>query len=231
MKNVTFNGQCPACELQNNTVTMRYNIAKELECPTCNLRIYPDGKKLALIHRTRGKNNFALMPAPKFTSPLYYIGADVTYDSYSDGSVLMCTTDMLHYIENEVQPTAYKNLLTELITSYIAAFYHDQDVEYYYMISHLLSTDIGHAVFNNNHKSNKYLFHYLHFVLTCYAEDAFTDLEDFAMTGQILDLYNKHVTPYLDIITHDLFLQKQVMEQLMHELIQLIYSPTQVLKK
>lgn len=229
MKTITFNGQCPACELQNNLVTMRYNVAKELECPTCNLRIYPDGKKLALIHRTRGKNDFDIKKAPTFTSNLFYIGADAKNDSYTDGSMLLDNQTLEQYLDHEVNTKSFRNLLDVLLESYADAFYHDKNVEYYQLISDLVGIDISHAVFTNNQKSNKYLFQYLHFVIECYELDTYEELKNFCMTSQIIDLYECYIAPYTSLLENDLFLQKLALKKLCLAIIKAIYRPMQVL--
>jgi hypothetical protein len=229
MEIITFNGQCPACKLQQVTIQMRYNICDELECPACNLRIYDDGKKLALIHRFRGKNEFALKPAPYFMSDRYFTGADLVYDTYTNGCLLLHEHDLINYI-NEVHTKAYVNSIEVLIDSYIDAFFNDKNVEHYYLISELVGIDISQTVFNSQQKSSIYLFQFMHFVIECYKSGAIESLEDFACTTQILDLKQPYIDDYIDVISNDTFLQKLALKNLIIAIINKIYEPKLVQK-
>jgi len=230
MKTITFNGQCPACELDAVVVKMRYNICHELECPTCNLRVYNDEKKLALIYRTRGKNEFALKPAPSVFTKIYFTEADLVYDAYSNGSLLLYRHDIQRYLA-EVSTKAYKNVLDVLLNSYIDAFYHDKNVENYFLISELAGIDISQAVFRDSDKNSIYLFQFLHFVIACYESDSIEDLEDFACSTQILKFKETYIDAHVNRIKNDLFLQKIALKNLIIALIQHIYEPSKILAK
>jgi len=229
MKTLTFKGYCPSCQLSINSVLMRYNVANELECPSCNLRIYEDGKKLALIHHNRGKNEFALKLTPTFNQGLYYTEADLLYDTYSNGSLLTNKEDLADYIA-EIHPKTSRNLLHVLVDSYIAAFYQDKSLEYYYLISDLVGIDISQTMFNTEHKTSIYLFQYLHFVIECYDTNDFEGLENFPMNSSILDIYEQEISNYKEVLEQDIFLQKVALQNLIVTVIKNIYMPTEVTK-
>lgn len=224
MKMLTFKGNCPACNLQGTTVTMRYNIAHELECPICNLRVYNEGKKLALIYRLRGKNEFAVTPTPPVLGEILFTRADVVYDTYSDGSLLLDSQALEQYL-SEVNPKACRSILEALVASYIQAFYYDNQVEYYFLLSELAGIDISQTVFKNTEKSSIYLFQFMHFIIACYDKQAYNQLNQFLPTSQILELVDTHVTPYIDLLKNDVFLQQLVLKNLIVASIKQIYAP------
>lgn len=226
MQRITFNGNCPECNLTNKTVKMRVNMDHDLECPTCNLRVYHDNQKIAMIYRNRGKNEFALKQTSILTKQLLLTQSDSKTDKYSNGVLLTNNKSIQQYITQNPN-NARISSIDILIQSYINSYIKDEKDENYKLISEFVGIDISQIKIQNRsgNKDTIQMFHYMHLAIEAYHHKSINILiKNKKLNTQITKYINKN----LELIKNDIFLQQIALKNIIKNLINTIYSQNKV---
>lgn len=135
MKQITFTGQCPQCELYNEVHAMREN-DKNWECPSCNLQILIENNK-ASIFRHRGKGRFKYN-LNSFQGNLPY--QEVGTDSYPTNTDILTEPHLIKYLLLKVDQKP-KYSVDRLIDAYENYRFNDGSKEEYLQQSNVLNID------------------------------------------------------------------------------------------
>lgn len=225
MQTIFFNGFCPQCNLTGFGVKMYYNIDHDLECPVCNLRLYHDSNKIAMIYRNRGKNEFALRLTPIICKDFLFTQSDIFSDSYSNGVILHNENDLKNYIES-IKPTSYTNMYNLLLESYIDYYFENANEEFYKLMIHLTQIDLSQVLYDKDvANTTKELFRFMHFCIECYKEIDYKPILKLRSNPTLNPFIEEYIIVNEDLLNSELFLQKVVLQNLILNLIQVIYSP------
>ena len=211
MEKLLFNGNCPQCQLQNNTQKMYVNTDNDLECPICNLKVYHDNKSIAIIYRNRGKNEFKLIQPTKIQTQITFTQTDIQTDQYTNGKTITTKKELQEYLQLTNTKTGY-NLNLILIYSFIDYFFNNKNEHYYQLISQITNIDVAQITYTHNNQTTKNQYKKLVNALVALNNKEYNFLKQ---------------DKIWETIKQDIFLQKIATENIAIQLIKKLYQPNQ----
>ncbi len=208
MEKITFNGNCPQCQLQNINQIMYVNLDNDLECPICNLRVYHDNKSIAIIYRNRGKNQFKLVQPTKIKTQINFTQTDIQTDQYTNGKTINTKKELQEYLHTTNTKTGF-NLNLILVYSFIDYFFNNKNEHYYQLISQFTNIDLAQITYTQNNLTTKNLYKSLINTLVALNKKEY----DFLKQDKIWEN-----------IKNDIFLQKIATENIAIQLVEKLYQ-------
>ncbi|REC40904.1 MULTISPECIES: hypothetical protein [Chryseobacterium] len=126
MKNISFTGDCPQCELYEEYYKMWDN-GKHWECPSCALQINIDDDYASIL-RHRGNNHFKFN-YKEFSGQLPFQEVDEL--SYPNGTYIKTKSQLIEYLLKNVLQKPYHSV-DNLIDSYVSSILQTGSKELYF---------------------------------------------------------------------------------------------------
>ena len=231
MESILFSGQCPQCQLTENTVYMRQNNIPFWECPKCTLQILIENGN-AVILRHRGKGNFEYNHV-KFSNDCILEESDS--HGYRNGIEILEFEHLEKFLNNEVQPSE-KFTFNKLIDNFVDYKFNNQSKENYIEQSEYFKIDfedcsIEEKLMERDKQRNQNplyahsrLYRFLQIILEKYYNIDNSWLPEMGMSKIEHYLCLKHLPDYkrVKINSNPIFV-KQSLKDLAIDLIEIIY--------
>jgi len=231
MKTISFNGDCPQCELYEEYYKMWDN-GKHWECPSCSLQINIDGESASIL-RHRGNNHFKFN-YKEFNGQLSFQEVDAA--SYPNDTQILLKPQLIEYLLKKVLQKPYFSI-DNFIDSYVCYILETESKELYFEQSNHFNIDFedeeirnilkkrDHAKNYSEHYQHERLYYFLiNNILPKYGANDISFLPEMGMSKLEEYLCEKHLPKRKkEQLNVDKSFSKQALRDFVKDLIDIVY--------